>query len=82
MRNLQQWRFLLFGASTTGKSRYFSCMKAATINELKSELNNIPVGQLVELCTRLARFKKENKELLQHGCFNILNIRLLIKCFK
>ena len=82
MRNLQQWRFLLFGASTTGKSRYFSCMKAATINELKSELNNIPAGQLVELCTRLARFKKENKELLTYLLFEAFDEQAYVENIK
>jgi len=51
------------------KSHYFSCMKAANIHELKSELTNIPPEQLVELCVRLAKFKKENKELLTYLLF-------------
>jgi hypothetical protein len=44
-------------------------MKAATISELKSELTNIPAEQLTELCIRLAKFKKENKELLTYLLF-------------
>jgi len=44
-------------------------MKAATIHELKSELGNTPQAQLVELCIRLARFKKENKELITYLLF-------------
>lgn len=44
-------------------------MKAATINELKQELINISPAQLAELCLRLARFKKENKELLTYLLF-------------
>lgn len=44
-------------------------MKAATINELKTELNNTAHDQLVLLCTRLARFKLENKELLTYLLF-------------
>lgn len=43
---------------------YFSTMKASTISELKQELLNLPAIQITELCLRLARFKKENKELL------------------
>jgi Zn finger protein HypA/HybF involved in hydrogenase expression len=39
-------------------------MKAATISELKQELQNTPPAKVTELCLRLARFKKENKELL------------------
>ena len=44
-------------------------MKAATLNELKQELNHLPEKQLVELCLRLGRFKKENKELLTYLIF-------------
>ncbi len=39
-------------------------MKAATINELKQELQAVPPAKLLDLCLRLARFKKDNKELL------------------
>ncbi len=41
-------------------------MKAATIHELKQELNTLPQKELVELCQRLGKFKKENKELLTY----------------
>ncbi|MBK9380469.1 MAG: hypothetical protein IPN39_04000 [Chitinophagaceae bacterium] len=44
-------------------------MKAATINELKQELLNASSARLTELCLRLARFKKENKELLTYLLF-------------
>lgn len=44
-------------------------MKTASVHELKSELSNIPAAQLVELCIRLARFKKENKELITYLLF-------------
>ena len=44
-------------------------MKAATINELKQELNAIAPSRVMELCLRLARFKKENKELLTYLLF-------------
>jgi hypothetical protein len=39
-------------------------MKAATVSELKKELVQLEPNQVAELCLRLARFKKENKELL------------------
>jgi len=39
-------------------------MKAATIHEIKQELNNLSPSELAELCLRLAKFKKDNKELL------------------
>lgn len=44
-------------------------MKAATINELKQELSTHSASKLTELCLRLARFKKENKELLTYLLF-------------
>jgi hypothetical protein len=39
-------------------------MKSATVAELKKELEHLPLKRVVELTARLARFKKENKELL------------------
>jgi len=40
-------------------------MKAASISELKQELQNISAKEITDICLRLARFKKENKELLR-----------------
>jgi hypothetical protein len=44
-------------------------MKAATIHEIKQELLNCKPAETVELCLRLSRFKKENKELLTYLLF-------------
>lgn len=44
-------------------------MKAATVNEIKQELKERNPSELIELCLRLARFKKENKELLTYLLF-------------
>ena len=44
-------------------------MKAATIQELKQELQHTSLKDITELCLRLARFKKENKELLTYLLF-------------
>jgi membrane-anchored protein YejM (alkaline phosphatase superfamily) len=44
-------------------------MKAASIHDLKQELQNTPSSAITELCLRLARFKKENKELLTYLLF-------------
>lgn len=44
-------------------------MKAATLSELKKDLSNMPSAEVVELCLRLGRFKKENKELLTYLLF-------------
>jgi hypothetical protein len=49
-------------------------MKAATINHLKQELLNEKPARLIELCIRLARFKKENKELLTFLLFEAHDI--------
>ena len=53
---------------------YFSGMKAATLNEIKQELTNLPSTRVLELCLRLGRFKKENKELLTYLLFEAHNI--------
>jgi hypothetical protein len=44
-------------------------MKAATIHEIKEELNTLKPPELRDLCLRLSRFKKENKELLTYLLF-------------
>ena len=44
-------------------------MKAATIHEIKQELSTNKPAELVELCLRLGKFKKENKELLTYLLF-------------
>ena len=44
-------------------------MKAASIQEIKQELQSLPPSRLTELCLRLARFKKDNKELLTYLLF-------------
>ncbi|HTF05884.1 MAG TPA: hypothetical protein VK826_17770 [Bacteroidia bacterium] len=41
-------------------------MKSATIAELKKELEHLEPQRVAELTLRLARFKKENKELLTY----------------
>lgn len=41
-------------------------MKAATVKELKEELSKYPQADLVKICLRLSKFKKENKELLTY----------------
>ena len=44
-------------------------MKTATIAQLKKELQFRSEDELLQLCLRLARFKKENKELLTYLLF-------------
>ncbi|WP_194768429.1 hypothetical protein [Tamlana sp. I1] len=44
-------------------------MKAVSVREIKKELNTLSSEELQELCLRLSRFKKENKELLTYLLF-------------
>jgi hypothetical protein len=44
-------------------------MKAVTVKELKTELNNRSHSEILELCLLLSKFKKENKELLTYHLF-------------
>ncbi|UPK72625.1 hypothetical protein [Chitinophaga filiformis] len=57
-------------------------MKAATVAELKKELQEVPPAQLVELCLRLAKFKKENKELLNYLLFESHDLQAYIEAVK
>ncbi len=44
-------------------------MKAASIHELKKELLHLDEKSLVATCLRLARYKKDNKELMTYLLF-------------
>jgi hypothetical protein len=44
-------------------------MKAASLSEIKKEISLLPPQEIAELCLRLARYKKENKELLTYLLF-------------
>lgn len=44
-------------------------MKSATVSQLKKELSYRSPQELLELCLRLSKFKKENKELLTYLLF-------------
>lgn len=41
-------------------------MKTATVREIKRDLSFRSQDELIELCLRLSKFKKENKELLSY----------------
>ena len=45
-------------------------MKAASVKEIKSALENLPAQELANLCLRLIKFKKENKELATYVLFD------------
>ena len=44
-------------------------MKTASVKELKEEMLNYSAQDLMTICLRLAKFKKENKELLTYLLF-------------
>lgn len=48
-------------------------MKAATVKELKTELSNYSQKDLINICLRLSKFKKENKELLTYLLYEAEN---------
>jgi HPt (histidine-containing phosphotransfer) domain-containing protein len=48
-------------------------MKTASIHEIKNELQTLELESLAALCMRLAKYKKENKELLTYLLFESNN---------
>jgi hypothetical protein len=48
-------------------------MKAATVYDIKEGLQALPPAQVAELCLRLVKFKKENKELVTYLLFEAHN---------
>jgi len=44
-------------------------MNTASISDIKQELNNLTSVDLIALCIKLSRYKKENKELLNYILF-------------
>ena len=57
-------------------------MKTATVAQLKKELNYRSTDELLQLCLRLSRFKKENKELLTYLLFESENEEAYIQGIK
>ena len=57
-------------------------MKAATVQEIKQELSSLKQQELITICLRLARFKKENKELLTYILFEASDEQGYIKGIK
>ena len=54
-------------------------MKAASVQEIKAALKEQDIKELTELCLRLARYKKENKELLSFLLFEEDDLPAYIK---
>jgi hypothetical protein len=57
-------------------------MKAIPLKDIKQELNHLSSNELQELCLRLSRFKKENKELLSYLLFESSDEAGYIKSIK
>lgn len=57
-------------------------MKAATVSQLKKELSYRSPEELLELCLRLSKFKKENKELLTYLLFESVDEEAFIESIK
>ncbi len=57
-------------------------MKSATVKQIKQELKNNSTDELVELCLRLSKFKKENKEFLTYLLFEASDEQAYIKNVK
>ncbi len=57
-------------------------MKAATVNEIKKELASLEAQALVDLCLRLAKFKKDNKELLTYLLYEAQDEQAYVRTIK
>lgn len=57
-------------------------MKASTISTLKKELNTLPLSDVVDICMKLVKYKKENKELLSYLLFDANNELEYIRSIK
>jgi len=57
-------------------------MKSATLNLLKQELASRSPEELSEICLRLSKFKKENKELLTYLLFESFDENLYVANIK
>lgn len=54
-------------------------MKAASLSEIKAELKALSHAQLLDLCLHLAKYKKDNKELLSYLMFEASDEAVYIK---
>ena len=57
-------------------------MTTASIQEIKKELRSYDTDSLQELCMRLAKYKKENKELLNYLLFEAHNEQAYVENVK
>lgn len=57
-------------------------METASLSEIKKELKELSPQQLQDVIARLARFKKENKELLHYLLFEAVDEQVFIQNVK
>jgi hypothetical protein len=57
-------------------------MKAATVREIKQELNTLSQAEMIELVLRLSKFKKDNKELLTYLLYEAADESAYIRSVK
>ena len=53
-------------------------MKVASVQEIKQELKTLSQPQLIELCLRLVKYKKENKELFTFLLFEAADLTTFV----
>ncbi len=57
-------------------------IQTSNISALKKELNQLPKEVVIEHCMRLAKYKKENKEMLHYLLFEAIDEQAYIKEIK
>lgn len=57
-------------------------MQSATLSHVKKELQSMPHKELLEVCIRLMKYKKENKELVSYILFESGNEKEFIVSLK
>ena len=57
-------------------------MKTSSISDIKNELQNLDKKELLALCLRLAKYKKENKELLTYLLFEAFDQEAYVALIK
>jgi len=57
-------------------------LKSASISEIKQELTNIHPKELLELCLRVIKYKKDNKELINYLLFEAHDLSTYIENIK
>ena len=60
----------------------FQGMKAATLPEIRKELKSLDPNEITEICLRLGRFKKDNKELLTYLLFDAYDEQAYVESVK